>query len=469
MILSISATGFQSHVDTHLELCAGLNVITGATDSGKSAILRAIKWVALGEPSGDSFVNKAVGYAEVTIVTDEATITKLRKGTKTSYSISRGLETFVYEKAEVPDEVKQLLGIDKSTFGDFANVLNFAYQLDAPFLLSESPSAGAKVLGKLANAEIVDLAMKEASKSTHALQATQKQYKIEQVEKITALQNYLHLDTVKQLLDECEEMMKVVELNGAKQAELRNAADVHATSKERIESYEQAILSFAGVRQAQQYMATAKRGAVNISLLTSLLQQYRKQAVIITDQRSLLGELKCIKEAAEMLKRQRDSATLKQNLKKLAVTYSIRKDQEAEAKNSLDTALDLLRVKPALLRLTEAESHRSELQIVLNEHGRLLSLSDEYSATLDKALIQIQAKAKLVACKERQELLQHFYKINSLYSDTENFVTVSKRRNDAAAASFTEAATKLADLWKETDICPMCKQVVKGDSHGHSK
>ncbi len=118
-----------------------------------------------------AFVNATVGEAVVTLFLDSgAVITKRRRKGKTSYllQLSPDDEGSLYEKSEVPDEVKNMLQIDKQRFGDFESSLNFAFQLDAPFLISETASAGAKILGKLAGTECVDLAIKGISKDTHA-------------------------------------------------------------------------------------------------------------------------------------------------------------------------------------------------------------------------------------------------------------------------------------------------------------
>ena len=61
MIASVIIQGFQSHVDSLFNLSSGLTVLTGPTDSGKTAFIRAIRWVAFNEPVGDSFVNQAAG------------------------------------------------------------------------------------------------------------------------------------------------------------------------------------------------------------------------------------------------------------------------------------------------------------------------------------------------------------------------------------------------------------------------
>ena len=57
MIDKIQITGFQSHKDTEINLDTGVNVIIGSSDSGKSSIIRALKWLFQNRPQGDSFKN----------------------------------------------------------------------------------------------------------------------------------------------------------------------------------------------------------------------------------------------------------------------------------------------------------------------------------------------------------------------------------------------------------------------------
>lgn len=147
---------YQMHVKSKVILGPGLNVIVGASGAGKTSIIRAVRWVGFGEPSGDAFVHEDVKYAEVTItMSDGRWVRKSRKNDKTRYEIAGYEEPF--DKAEVPAEVTQILNLVKTAFGDFETSLNFAYQLDPPFILSEPPSTGAKVLGKLSGTEVVDM------------------------------------------------------------------------------------------------------------------------------------------------------------------------------------------------------------------------------------------------------------------------------------------------------------------------
>ena len=53
MIKEINIKNFQSHDNTNLILDSGVNVIVGSSDSGKSAIIRALRWVTSCVPRGE--------------------------------------------------------------------------------------------------------------------------------------------------------------------------------------------------------------------------------------------------------------------------------------------------------------------------------------------------------------------------------------------------------------------------------
>jgi exonuclease SbcC len=52
MITQLNITNFQSHVKSVLKLSPGINVICGPSDSGKSAIIRGLRWVIENQPTG---------------------------------------------------------------------------------------------------------------------------------------------------------------------------------------------------------------------------------------------------------------------------------------------------------------------------------------------------------------------------------------------------------------------------------
>ncbi len=157
MIKSISIENFQSHKSTAMDFCPGLNVIAGASDSGKSSVLRAMAWIIKNRPSGDAIRNwncKKTDVVTVEMILDdngkEETLSKERIGASTRYPSSK-FGTLAVVGRDVPDEVTQLLNLS-----DF----NFQTQHDAYFLLNDSPGSVAKTLNDLVGLSIIDTIFK---------------------------------------------------------------------------------------------------------------------------------------------------------------------------------------------------------------------------------------------------------------------------------------------------------------------
>lgn len=469
MIRRIKITGFQSHTDTEINLGGGLNVVTGATDSGKSAILRAIKWVALGEPNGDSFVNKAVGFAEVSIDTDFGSVAKRRKGNKTVYEVTKNDKTFIYEKAEVPADVQEILGIKESTFGDFKNVLNFAYQLDAPFLLSESPSAGAKVLGKIANAEVCDLAMKESAKQTHALQSAQKQWKTEQTEKITALQDYLHLDTVKQTLDECRKLMDSIAERGKLQEQLealdkdekhrsmiRQAAAGTLAKYKNIEVI-RSIVNDLGVREKD---ISELRRLHNLGVIASANVGMAQASV---------ERLSQVETAVKVMKE------LQQIDCKLETLRRVSSDYDGVAGIVDDTGVvvmscnTIISRKPQIVDVKRTAEKLTALRNVFSTYTTARNAQEALQATISALHEQVIAHDKIDALRDAQSFVGRLTDALNKYNRAASLVRITAVAIDTKSNALTESRNAYTELWKELDVCPLCKRPMtehaKGGTH----
>lgn len=245
-IQEVTIEGYQSHVNSTFRLSPGLTVITGPSDAGKTAIIRALRWFAFNEPTGEAFlhtirnpdgsIKEAVDHAKVSVTFDNGvTITKTRRKGKTTYTHSS--YPTPWEKAEVPPEIKETLGLLKQEYGDFETCLNFAFQLDAPFLLSETASVGAKVLGKLAGTEVVDKSISEVNKKTHQTR-TEISYQDKQIGEIdVCLTEYFDLDTHDKQLTAVEEIFKRVQEDKEAFSKLLALAKAYAMSVEQKITY----------------------------------------------------------------------------------------------------------------------------------------------------------------------------------------------------------------------------------------
>lgn len=167
-ITKIHIVNFQSHQDTTIGPAEDgrLTVIVGPSDSGKTAILRALRWLLFNVPQGTDYIRAGATFARVTIdLSSGHQIIRERTKSKNQYKIiAPGAdEQQVFEGfgTDVPLEVQELTGIRPVSIGDMEIIINLAEQLDGPFLgRSVSGPARAKILGKLAGTEEIDYAGK---------------------------------------------------------------------------------------------------------------------------------------------------------------------------------------------------------------------------------------------------------------------------------------------------------------------
>jgi len=150
MIESIHIKNFKCHKDTYLEFSKGVNVLVGLSDHGKSAVLRAIRWVVKNLPSGDNYKSWWGGDTEVTLVVNGNEVTRIRTNNdgKNGYILNG---EYLKSGVGLPEPVKEVL-----KFSD----VNLQMQDDQFFLLSKSPPEVARYLNKIVNLDKIDEAHK---------------------------------------------------------------------------------------------------------------------------------------------------------------------------------------------------------------------------------------------------------------------------------------------------------------------
>lgn len=207
---------FQSHKYSTIELDKGLNVIVGPSDTGKSAIIRAIKWALYNEPSGDYFIRKGETDVTVTLIFSDGTkIKRYRSRSKNQYILYDNLgEEIKYEGfgLAVPEEIVEKIGIEKIYLdSDETNSINLGEQLEGPFLLSEKTSTRASAIGRLIGVNIIDDALKDTLKDLRndSLGMREKNNKVSALEE--ELETFKYLDGLKVKLDRLEILQKSIQ------------------------------------------------------------------------------------------------------------------------------------------------------------------------------------------------------------------------------------------------------------------
>jgi DNA repair exonuclease SbcCD ATPase subunit len=168
LIRSISIRNFQSHASTDLELGA-FTAITGLSSSGKTAVIRALKWVMYGAWDktfpGDPEVVTSVALA----FQDGTTVTRIRKGDSNTATIDRPGQPQVAFRdfGEVIPGMFDLANVRPIEMNDKRVNLNVADQDDPLFLVSPaawSRPGRAQWLGRLYGAHVVNTVLRIMAK-----------------------------------------------------------------------------------------------------------------------------------------------------------------------------------------------------------------------------------------------------------------------------------------------------------------
>ena len=149
MISRLVLKNFQCHENQEFHLTEGVNAFIGESDKGKSAVLRALRWLALNAPSGDAFIRHDEDTAIVIADVDDRKILRKKGKSKNLYKLD-GTVFKSFGSGKVPDPIAQLLQVDD---------LNFQRQHDAPFWLSLSPGQASKELNSVVDLGAIDNAL----------------------------------------------------------------------------------------------------------------------------------------------------------------------------------------------------------------------------------------------------------------------------------------------------------------------
>jgi DNA repair exonuclease SbcCD ATPase subunit len=322
MIEGLAVYNFQSHEGTCLTLHPGVNAIVGPTDSGKSALLRALRWVLRNKPDGKDFIQSGKDICMVELhLPDGIVVTRRRTATKNEYLVEHGdvEDVFAGMGGTVPPAVAELLETSPVEFGDGEERdFNIARQMDPLFFLSEKPSTRAKLLGRISGIDRIDAAIQKANQLRRVEEQTQEQ------QRISAEQLQVQLDAVP---DPEPLLRKVAEVRGQAEAvaeldywavELRRASDEWAATELELSRAQKKAKGLVGIsslarwfedclnfgrateglaalkfstEQAQGQLALAERRAEALAGLPRLVLEARVQAALGDSMRDWEGWL----------------------------------------------------------------------------------------------------------------------------------------------------------------------------------
>ena len=409
-ITNLRINNFQSHKDTTVEFDNGLNVITGASDQGKSAIVRAVKWVLFNEPRGTEFIKKGASMAKVSIsFSNDFKVTRERSKSKNRYIVedAKGQEK-VFEGFgnDIPQEVLDAHGIKKVMIDDdISSCLNISDQLEGPFLLSQTASLRAKSIGRIIGLQIIDRAIRDCvldlKRDSHDLESM----KAEKIKVESKIEEYSDVEFISKRVVYEEKAIKKLE-NFIKRFETLNKLNekLNIINKELCDN--QSIAK--KLKSIDKYQLTIEKINKKVSDLTGIrslkntfdrvnfeiknTQKTLKNYFYINESNDILSKSKEIFKRFEKIKLLRDrfyavDIEIKNVQKYLEASKHI-KNVEKALKKADEKTQKILKLRDIHEKYQELDKNIAKGQIFINEKTEEINkITNDYTNTLKRVKI----------------------------------------------------------------------------------
>lgn len=147
-ISRIEIANFQAHKQAQVDLAPSTTTVKGPTDSGKSAIVRALRWCTLNDIPGSEYVREGAKSAEARITTDAGhKIARRRNANGQGNEYEMNGEVYKSFGLGVPSGIAETLSLSK---------INFASQHDAPFWFAETAGEVSRQLNAVIDLSVID-------------------------------------------------------------------------------------------------------------------------------------------------------------------------------------------------------------------------------------------------------------------------------------------------------------------------
>lgn len=267
MIKWLKLQNFQKHKKLLIKFSPTITSIVGPTDSGKSSIVRALRYLTFNTPTGDAFVREGSKGTTVSVATSDGEVTR-RRGRGVNHYEVNGKRLEAPGRGMTIDAVTDTLKLDD---------LNFQYQHDSPLWISESPGQIAKNLNEIVNLDLIDRVLQRLSRKHKGLDAERT---ICQNRLMQASLEKQELEWSLEADEELKELEKVhasVEDAKSKHTELLAIRNVLVKTISKVEVLKQVASTEELLTRGSQTLETLKRTKDQIKDLKTLKQQINAQ------------------------------------------------------------------------------------------------------------------------------------------------------------------------------------------------
>ena len=190
MITKLELKNFQKHDKLELNFDKGINLIKGESGSGKSVVVRALRWIFFNDISSNAIRKQGSKKTVVTVTFDSGPqIERIKSSSINAYIIREGEKETRFDAVgkTIPEEVLEILRTRLISIDGLDLNLNIDGQFDSPFLIGKEFSATfrAKLFNLLTGNDLQDKIFKDLNKDAIGINRKKKTEE-EEIESLTS-------------------------------------------------------------------------------------------------------------------------------------------------------------------------------------------------------------------------------------------------------------------------------------------
>ncbi len=452
---------FQSHKYSEIELDPYLNVIVGPSDQGKSAIIRALKWVLFNEPAGDFFIREGESECSVTVIfNDNVKVKRFRSKSKNTYYLYNASgDEMIFEGfgTSVPQEIKDITSIRKVELdSNQSNSINISEQLEGPFLISEKNSTKANAIGRIVGVHIVDDALKDTLKDIRNLNIRKKNHEdtLEKLEK--DLSEYDYLDKLIEDFNRLKEIKQIIYNNEVRLKKLEKSLTLLKKIEEDSTLLKKDLEDLNNIYQIIKIEKSLKEKIEKFNYINNRYTILKNVKTQIGNNKKLLFYLQDLNEADRIVKDITDLYNKLNRLNKLNIRYKYTINKINSHKKilvNLNEIYDIDKktklIENNLLKLSKLSNLKNKLEQI----KKSLSIGTIYVGELSKTDSILAIKESL---EMKTNLLERLMDCKKNYYYIKNNKLETKTTLEGINIQMNKLLKQYRLMLTKIEVCPIC-------------
>ncbi|SDC50789.1 MULTISPECIES: AAA family ATPase [unclassified Candidatus Frackibacter] len=468
IIKEITIENFQSHNQTIIELSDGLNVITGPSDTGKSAIIRALRWVLYNEPLGDEFIQVGTNQCRVGILLANGyRVIRERSNRENRYVVidpTGEKEIYSGFGTKVPKDVTEVHQMPKVTIDDdMETTLNLDYQLVGPFLLNDSGSTKAKVIGQLTGVHIIDAAIKDVAIDLTRAKRKKKQ-ELSEIERIDEqLKEYQDLPALKKEINKKEKLLgQLKEVNNRLNKYYNLQRGWEEVEKERV-YLKEVLKELNQLEKMERLLKKMSKKKEKLLILKRLWNDWQKTNANIEKLDQTLNRLSNLDKVGSYYQKIDSVAERRKTLNKLKQSFNEVKEEIITTQSKLKETTNLDKIEKSLSEFSKYNKKYLQLKNIQQEWKVLITELNEKEKVLKKLNNTDRVQNLIQQMKQIKDRLRDLKQIKEDYMANKQSINKGREYIETVKRDLNKNLNRYENKLKELKRCPLCfSQIEEG-------